>query len=53
MGVVAAYVGVSRLVVEAVSDSCGSILFFGWFAFTPIVVVLFLYLAHKRLREPE
>jgi hypothetical protein len=52
MGVVAAYIGVSRLVVEAISDSSGAFLFFCWFAFTPILVIVLLYFVHRHLKEP-
>jgi hypothetical protein len=53
MGTVAAYLGVSALFVHALSGSDTEFLFFFWFAFTPIVVIFLLYLAHRQLQEPE
>lgn len=52
IGVVAVYVGVSALFVDALSGSDAALLGFFWFAVTPLVVLAFLYVVHRRLREP-
>jgi hypothetical protein len=49
MAVVAAYTGVSALVVRAAH---GDTALFWWFAITPLVVVALLIAAHRRLQEP-
>lgn len=53
MGVVGAYVGISALFVDALSGSDAAILGFFWFTATPIAVLAFLYVAHRRLKESE
>jgi hypothetical protein len=53
MGVVGAYLGISALFLHALSGSDAATLAFFWFAVTPIVVLALLYVAHRKLREPE
>ena len=53
MGLVGAYVGLSALFVQALSGSDAAILGFFWFTMTPIAMLAFLYVAHRRLKEAE
>jgi Predicted membrane protein (DUF2157) len=48
--IVAAYVGVSALVLRLIHDWAGGVF---WFAFTPLMVVGVLFAAHHYLPEPE
>jgi hypothetical protein len=47
-GVVAAYAALSRLVLDGIGDTLGSF----WFFSTPILVIVGLFLAQRRLKEP-
>jgi len=51
-GVLAAYVALSRLVIEAIAETAAAALGCFWFSITSILVIIGLVVAQRRLKEP-